>query len=124
LDILINWLLQKGETKAILNISISGLLKTSLFYNSAGADGGPCFRVCTCIDTSGNLQAILKTFLFFLQQNQPKSYFFVDLKPHAKFQNPNITPSGRKVGEAERKENHIDTGGIFVAHMSGRGRSN
>ena len=34
----------------------------------------------------------------------PKSYFFCDLKPHAKFRNPTITPSGRKetAGEIER----------------------
>jgi hypothetical protein len=34
----------------------------------------------------------------------PKSYFWCDLKPHAKIQNPTITPSGRKVSEAERKK--------------------
>ena len=27
----------------------------------------------------------------------PKSYFFCELKPHAKFQNPTISPSGIKV---------------------------
>ena len=34
----------------------------------------------------------------------PNSYFFGDLKPHAKFQNPMITPSGRKESEAEREK--------------------
>ena len=34
----------------------------------------------------------------------PKSYFLCDLKPHAKFKNPTITPSGRKVSEAEREK--------------------
>jgi hypothetical protein len=31
------------------------------------------------------------------QNVHPKSYFFCDLKTHAKFRNPTITPSGRKV---------------------------
>jgi hypothetical protein len=31
----------------------------------------------------------------------PKSYFFCYLKPHAKFRNPMITPSGRKVKQEE-----------------------
>ena len=34
----------------------------------------------------------------------PKSYFFGDLKPHAKYQNPRTTPSGRKVTQADRKK--------------------
>ena len=34
----------------------------------------------------------------------PNLIFFCDLKPHAKFQNPTITPSGREVSEAERKK--------------------
>ena len=33
----------------------------------------------------------------------PKSYFFCDLKPHEKFQNPTITPSVKKVTQAERR---------------------
>ena len=33
----------------------------------------------------------------------PKSNFFCDLKPHAKFRNTTITPSGRKVSEAEEE---------------------
>jgi hypothetical protein len=33
-----------------------------------------------------------------------KSYLFCNLKPHAKFQNPTITPSGRKVTGAEREK--------------------
>ena len=34
----------------------------------------------------------------------PKSYFFCDLKPHAKFRNPTITPSGSKVTTSEREK--------------------
>jgi ribosomal protein L34 len=36
----------------------------------------------------------------------PKSYLIFDLKPHTKFRNPMITPSGRKVmaGEREKKK--------------------
>ena len=33
----------------------------------------------------------------------PKSYFFLDSKHHAKFRNPTIAPSGRKVTQGERK---------------------
>jgi hypothetical protein len=33
----------------------------------------------------------------------PKILFFSDLKPHAKFQKPKITPSGRKVKEEEEE---------------------
>ena len=36
---------------------------------------------------------------------QPKSYFLGDLKPHAKFGKPTITPSGRKV--TQRREEKI-----------------
>jgi hypothetical protein len=34
----------------------------------------------------------------------PKSYFFCDLKPHAKFWNHTITPSGRKICGGEKKK--------------------
>ena len=39
----------------------------------------------------------------------PKSYFFGELEPHAKFKNPRTTPSGRKVmqGEERRRENAV-----------------
>ena len=37
----------------------------------------------------------------------PKSYFFCDLKPHAKFRNPTINLSGRKVCGTERKRKII-----------------
>jgi hypothetical protein len=40
-----------------------------------------------------------KTQFFFYR----KSNFFCDLKPHAKFQNPTITPFGTKVTGAERR---------------------
>ena len=36
--------------------------------------------------------------------SHPKSYFFCDLKPHAKFQDPTITPSWRKVSGGEEEE--------------------
>jgi hypothetical protein len=41
-----------------------------------------------------------------LENQPPKSYSFCDLKPHAKFQIPTLTPSGRKVmaAEEERKK--------------------
>ena len=34
----------------------------------------------------------------------PQILIFCDLEPNAKFQNPTITPSGRKVMQAERKK--------------------
>jgi hypothetical protein len=34
----------------------------------------------------------------------PNLIFFCELKPHAKFRNPTITPSGRKVTSGERRE--------------------
>ena len=34
----------------------------------------------------------------------PKSYFFGELKPHTKFKNPTITPSGRKVSVVEERK--------------------
>ena len=43
----------------------------------------------------------------------PKSYFFCELKPHAKFRNPTITPSGRKVTrrrEEREKNNAVNSG--------------
>jgi hypothetical protein len=61
------------------------------------------------IDTSGICWAhvseggrVSECYAFFY----PKSYFFFDLKPHAKFLNPTITPSRRKVcgGEKKKKE--------------------
>jgi hypothetical protein len=45
------------------------------------------------------------------QGGPPKSYFFCELKPHAKFQNPRITPSGIKVTRRrEEKKNAINSG--------------
>ena len=44
----------------------------------------------------------------------PKSYFFCDLKLHAKFQNPRTTPAWRKVCGPERKENNLKNSGHFV----------
>jgi hypothetical protein len=35
----------------------------------------------------------------------PNSYFFCDSRPHIKFQNPTLTPSGRKISrQKERRE--------------------
>ena len=44
----------------------------------------------------------------------PKSYFFCDLKPHAKFQNPMINPSGRKVTQREREREIVINSGHLV----------
>jgi hypothetical protein len=40
----------------------------------------------------------------------PKSYFLGDLKPHPKFHNPLVTPSGRQVTKAERKKKNVNGG--------------
>ena len=73
---------------------------------------------------------ILITFHYFLNlKNRPGGHggphifslslqilLFCDLKPHAKFHNPTITPSGRKVTEAEEerereeKKNAVNSG--------------
>ena len=45
----------------------------------------------------------------------PKSYFFGELKPHTKFQNPMIIPSGRKVTQAEEEEMTLNS---VTAHAS------
>ena len=58
-----------------------------------------------------------KEFLFFPQKStlrgpggvpqilfHPKTYFFCDLKPRAKFCNPTITPSGRKVTRQKKRK--------------------
>ena len=44
-------------------------------------------------------------------RHETKSYYFCDLKPHGKFRNPTITPSGRKVaqGEEEKPPLIVDT---------------
>jgi hypothetical protein len=43
----------------------------------------------------------------------PKSFIFCDLNPHAKLQNPTITPSGRKITqrreEGEKRNNAVNT---------------
>jgi hypothetical protein len=66
-------------------------------------------------------QAIISTFLFFRKKPPkkatpggtggspkfcftPNPIFVCDLKPHAKFQNPRITHSGRKVTGMEREK--------------------
>ena len=38
----------------------------------------------------------------------PQILIFCDLKPHAKFQNPMITPSGRKVTRQSEREREKD----------------
>jgi hypothetical protein len=38
----------------------------------------------------------------------PQILFFCNLKPHAKFQKPTVTPSGRKVTEAEERKRKKD----------------
>ena len=51
-----------------------------------------------------------------------KSYFFCEVKPHAKFQNPTITPSGRKVtsGEEREREKNAINSGHFVPQQCPR----
>jgi hypothetical protein len=43
----------------------------------------------------------------------PNLIFFCDLKPHTKFQNPRITPSVRKVMQAERREKNV----VYSGHL-------
>jgi hypothetical protein len=71
-------------------------------------------------------QAILGTFRFFhpMSRGVPricfhtKSFFFGELKPNAKFRNPTITPSGRKVTQAERKKSKNAVNCSATAHTS------
>ena len=51
------------------------------------------------IDTSGNCSVHVPQFFL-----SPQILFFCDLKPHAKFRNPTITPSWRKVSGGEEKK--------------------
>ena len=44
----------------------------------------------------------------FSQFDLPQLLFLCELKPHAKFQEPMITPSGRKVNKAGRKVNKAE----------------
>ena len=44
----------------------------------------------------------------------PKSHFFCELKSHAKFQNPKITPSGRKVERKKDSEKNALNSGYLV----------
>ena len=39
----------------------------------------------------------------------PQILFFCDAKPHAKFLNPMITPSGRKVTRHNEKKNAVNS---------------
>jgi hypothetical protein len=47
----------------------------------------------------------------------PKSYFFCDLKLHAKFHNNSTTPSGRKVCGTERKRKKKNKLGLSCAKL-------
>ena len=47
----------------------------------------------------------------------PKSYFFCELKPHAKFRNPTITPSGRKVTQGEREKKERKKNAVNSEHL-------
>ena len=47
----------------------------------------------------------------------PKYYCFCELKPHVKFQNYTITPSGRKVSEAEREKREREKSAIYSGHL-------
>jgi hypothetical protein len=37
------------------------------------------------------------------------NHFFCEFKPHAKFQNPRTTPSGRKITQAEKRKKREKT---------------
>ena len=65
----------------------------------------------------GPMGALAQPLIFFY----PKTYFFCDFKPIAKFWNPTITPSGRKVITSERekereneKKNAINSGHLVA----------
>ena len=47
----------------------------------------------------------------------PKSYFCCDLKPQAKFGNPKITRSGRKVTTSEEREREIEKNAVNSGHL-------
>ena len=83
------------------------------------ANGGPRSRVRTLDPQLSPPSRLVEIFqrmclgggvprIFF----HPKSYFFCELKPHAKFRNPTLTPSGRKVTRAERekRKNAVNSG--------------
>ena len=63
----------------VCHANIPSLLVSYFFTISAGADGGPRSWVCARL--------------------APQILFFCELKSHAKFLNPTITPSGRKVNQ-------------------------
>ena len=57
----------------------------------------------------------------------PQILFFCELKPHAKFPNPTITPSGRKVTrrrERERKNNAFNSGHFVSVTVHATTRTN
>ena len=96
----------------------------NLLINSAGADGGPRSRVCARLTLHsaphrhqrkcfwGGVNKIFLSIFSPLKGARggpqkfvsPQILFFCDWQPHAKFENPTITPSGRKVTAAERRE--------------------
>jgi hypothetical protein len=96
---------------------------------SAGADVVSCSRVCARLTLRSahqitQAEIFPRTFLGGGKQKidyrkagihqicfHPKSYFFCDLKPHAKFQKPTITNSRRKVSVAEerREKNSVNS---------------
>ena len=77
---------------------------------------GPRSRVCSCSHS--------------LHSSRPPSpsYYFCDLKPHAKLHIPTITPSGRQVTQAERREkmrkNAVNSGHLVSCQCTQAARIN
>ena len=61
------------------------------------------------IDTNGNFSAHMSERGGKKNCVRPKSYFLCDFKPHAKFQNPTITLSGRKVTRHKERKRENKT---------------
>ena len=53
----------------------------------------------------------------------PQILFFGDLNPHAKFRNPTITPSGRKVTAGERRKKEREKNAFNSEHFVPRQRT-
>jgi hypothetical protein len=67
---------------------------------NGGLEGGEVKKVKNVFSISGNF----KHSLFPKINPKPQILFFCDFKPHAKFWNPTITPSWRKVTGSEKKK--------------------
>ena len=86
-----------------------------------GGEGGEGEENCHPLITSLlNEGAVIKTKDNIFQKNEippnfclPQILIFCELKSHAKFQNPTITPSWRKVTQAERERKKLKLFMIF-----------